>query len=449
MFVLARKTMLAAVLLLPTINVIAQPGTITTIAGRGTLSNAAANNNPATNASLNPVGGICVDNSGNFYIPQQRAVRKVNSGGTLTTIAGTDTVGYAGDGNPATDARINGAMSVVADHAGNLYFSEVQNYVVRKVDNSGIITTYAGNGTHGNHGNGGPAVSCELGWIYDMAVDKDDNLYMADYQNHVVWQVNTAGYINIVAGTLASGNSGDGGPATNALLGNPAGVAVDNDGNLYIADNLYHVIRKVDNLGNISTIAGTGTAGYNGDGLPSVSAQLNAPRGMGVDVVGSLYVAEWGNNRVRKIYPGGTITTVAGNGTAGFGGDGGPAVLANLSYPSDVAADDAGNIYISEVNNRCVRMVTSTLAVRELFQATVIVSPNPSRGSLSISALTNGPVDLFVENITGQTVYTASAMAIMGQQINLDLPAALPNGKYNLRYSGEQFAGRASLLLAR
>ena len=283
----------------------------------------------AVSASLaNPIG-IAVDSKGNLYIADQcnNRVRKVDPTGVITTVAGsgnsqgicgTGTGGYSGDGGAATAAQLNGPTHVAVDSAGNLYITDSGNQVIRKVNTTGIISTYAGGGT-ASPGNGGPATSAYLSTLVGgLAVDALGNLYVAD-GNSMIREVTPGGTITTVAGTINSGYSGDGGSATQATLSNPADVAVDSSGNLYIADTANCVIRKVSG-GIITTVAGTNAScGFyftsSGDGGPATSAQLNLPWGIAVDSAKNLYIGVPGANNVREVFASsGTIQTIVAGG---------------------------------------------------------------------------------------------------------------------------------------
>src|ERR1035437_6377065 len=326
-------------------------GTITTVAGNGNQG-FSGDGGPATSASLNNPGSVAADSAGNLYMADSgnHRIRKV-SGGTITTGAGNGNSGFAGDGGPATSASLKFPAGVAVDSAGNLYIAEPSNYRVRKVS-GGTITTVAGNGNPGNSADGGPATSASIS-PFGVAVDSAGNLYIADPNNLRIRKV-SGGTITTVAGYGNQGFSGDGGPATSASLNSPIGVAVDSAGNLYIADTFR--IRKVSG-GTITTVAGNGAYRFSGDGGPATSAWLNIPEAVAVDSAGNLYIADLDNYRVRKVTHG-TITTVAGNGSPGFSGDGGPATLASLSQPTGVAVDSAGNLYIADPNNQRVRKVS-------------------------------------------------------------------------------------------
>jgi sugar lactone lactonase YvrE len=331
-------------------------GTISTVAG-----GSVGDGGPAVNAPVNTPSAAAVDSAGNLYIANtyNNRVRKVSTSGTITTVAGNGTPGFSGDGGPATNASLASPTGVAVDAAGNLYIADAGNDRVRKVSASGTITTVAGTGTPGFSGDGGPATGAGLVYPSGVAVDAAGNLYIADTYNNRVRKVSASGTITTVAGNGTPGFSGDGGPATNASLASPSGVAVDAAGNLYIADPDNSRVRKVSTSGTITTVAGNGTPGFSGDGGPATNASLFNPSGVAVDAAGNLYIADTTNSRVRKVSTSGTITTVAGNGTPGFSGDGGPATNASLVYPSGVAVDAAGNLYIADSQNNRVRKVAA------------------------------------------------------------------------------------------
>ncbi|HLY62799.1 MAG TPA: PxKF domain-containing protein [Terriglobia bacterium] len=360
----------AVILILRSVLTVAQSITpasiITTVAGNGT-ADYRGDNGPATSAEIRDPIAVAVDSAGNVYIADtsNSRVRKVSTSGTITTFAGggtgcagqTDSVG---DGCPATSANFALTYGVAVDSAGNVYIADTDNFRLRKVGTDGIITTVAGNGTYGYSGDGGPATSAELDSPFGVAVDSAGNLYFADRNNQCIRKVDAGGTITTVAGNGILGYSGDGGPATNAELAYPFAVAVDNAGNLYIADQFNARIRKVDASGTISTVAGTGTGGYNGDNIAATSAELYYPVGVAVDSAGNLYIADASNQRTRKVDASGTITTVAGTGTGSYNGDNIPAISAELRCPYGVGLDSAGNLYIADTCNERIREVGIT-----------------------------------------------------------------------------------------
>ena len=297
---------------------------------------------PAVLTRLNTPEGVAVDADGNLYIADTHnyRIRKVDPSETITTIAGVGRRGVTGDGRPAVQARLSLTRGVAVDADGNLYIADYLNHRIRRVDPSGAISTFAGTGERGFGGDGGPAVRAQLNFPRSVALDAAGNLYIADYENFRIRKVDPSGAISTFAGTGTRGFAGDGGPAAQARLGYTEGITVDADGNLYIADTENFRIRKVDPSGAISTFAGSGEKGYAGDGGPAVEAKLNFPKGMAVDTAGILYVAD--SMRIRKVDSSGTISTIAGTGRQGFAGDGGPAVEAKLNFPYDVAGRRRG-----------------------------------------------------------------------------------------------------------
>jgi len=343
-------------------------GTITTFAGNG-KAGYSGDGGKATAAKLNFPEGVAVDGKGNVYIVEavNFRVRKVSPGGTITTFAGTGKKGFSGDGGKATAAKLSFSYGVAVDEKGNVYIADSGNGRVRRVDPGGRITTIAGTGVPCCFtGDGGPATKGRLFFPNSVAVDAKGNLYIADNLAYRVRKVSPEGRITTFAGTGKSGDSGDGGRATSARLAYPFGVAADAKGNVYIADSLSHRVRMVSPAGKITTIAGTGKAGFSGDGGPATSAQLSSPHGLAVDGQGNLYIGDEHNARIRKVSRG-TITTIAGMGQHGFYGDGKPATSALLSAPWGVAVDGKGNLLIADTNNHRVRIVRGVARASSAF----------------------------------------------------------------------------------
>jgi sugar lactone lactonase YvrE len=270
----------------------------------------------------------------------------------------------ANDKKIATEVSISLVDGIAVDPEGNIYISRRDHNAIDKIDKDGMLSRFAGSGEAGFAGDGGPALSAKLKIPAGLAVDKDGNLYIADRENHRVRKVNAKGVISTVAGAGTAGFSGDGGPAIQAALNLPSGVAVDDQGNLYIADRSNDRIRMVDHKGVIRTFAGTGVEGFSGDNGPAIKAQLGKPFGIALDKKGNLYIADRANNRVRKVAANGIITTVAGDGGFFFMGDNGPAYKASIAGPTGVATDDAGNIYIADRNNSRIRSVDKQGLIR-------------------------------------------------------------------------------------
>ena len=328
------------------------------MAGTGTAT-FGGDGGAAVAAQVSSPYGVALDGAGNLYIADtgSHRIRKVNSAGVISTVAGNGTRGYGGDGGPATAAQLQLPVGVAADGAGNLYIADFHNHRIRKVDAAGDISTVAGTGTRGYGGDGGPAVNAKLGYPYGLALDGAGNLYIADFENHRIRKMNAAGNISTVAGNGAAGYGGDGGQAAAAQLNYPRDLALDGAGNLYIADGGNNRIRKVDSAGVITTVAGDGTSDYGGDGGAAVDAQLDRPYGVAADGAGNLYIADQDNERIRKVNAAGVITTVAGTGTRGSDGDGGPAAAAQVGRPRGLALDGSGNLYIAEWGNSRIRKV--------------------------------------------------------------------------------------------
>ena len=306
---------------------------ITTVAGSTRVVR--GDGGPATNGSLAFPQGVAVDAAGNLFIadPVNNRIRQVSPDGVIRTVAGNGIRGFSGDGGPATNASLLFPQGVAVDTAGNLFIADTNNHRIRKVSPNGVIRTVAGSGFSGD---GGPAINASLDFPSSVAVDAAGNLFIADAGNNRIRQVSPDGVIRTVAGSGSGGFSGDGGPATNASLLFPQGVAVDAAGNLFIADAGNNRIRQVSPDGVIRTVAGNRSGGFSGDGGPATNASLNFPSGVAVDAAGNLFIADPVNNRIRQVSPDGVIRTVAGKRSGGFSGDGGLATNASLNFPSGV-----------------------------------------------------------------------------------------------------------------
>jgi sugar lactone lactonase YvrE len=333
-------------------------GMITTFAGDGTID-FKGDGGPAVLAGLYDPGHVAVDSAANVYISDRahNRIRKVSPNGIIDTIVGNGSPAFGGDNGPAVSASISGPAGIVVDVSGNLLISDRGNHRIRKVDPNGVITTIAGNGTSGFSGDGGPATQAQINVASGLAVDTAGNLYIADQYNHRIRKVSPNGNIATVAGNGTFGFSGDDGPATSASLAFPRGVAVDTAGNLFIADNGNSRIRKVTAGGVITTIAGSGFFGFIGDGGPALLAGFQNPADVAFDASGNLLIVDAGNLRIRRVNAAGTIQTLAGIGTIGFSGDGGPSNAATLT-PTDVAVDANGNVLIADPGNKRVRKIT-------------------------------------------------------------------------------------------
>jgi sugar lactone lactonase YvrE len=341
-------------------------GDITIIAGDGTAGYS-GDNGQATAAELYYPSGVAFDSNGDLFIADtwNNRVREVNlSTGAITTVAGNGTGGFSGNGGQATAAELNSPEGVAVDSNGNLFIADTDNNRVREVVSTGVISTAAGNGTAGYSGDGGQATAAKLNSPEDVAVDSSGNLFIADTNNNRVRKVNVSTHvITTVAGKGTAGYSGDGGQATAAKLNSPEGVAVDSSGNLFIADTNNGRIRKVTTSGVINTAAGNGTAGYGGDGGQATAAELNCPGGVAVDSSGDVFIADTNNNRVREVNNASkVISTSAGNGVI-YTGDGGQATAAQLDFPQSVAADANGDLFIADTFDDVVREVNGATGV--------------------------------------------------------------------------------------
>ncbi len=380
---------------------------ITTVAGDG-IYGYSGDGSAATNAELGNPSGVSADAFGNLFIADtgHNVIRELGTDGIITTVAGKGTYGYSGDGDTATSAELINPADVVVDEFGNLFIADIGNSVIRKVGTNGIITTVAGNGTHGYSGDGGAATNAELANPGGVAVDASGNLFIADTGNSVIRKVAINGIISTVAGNGTNGYSGDGGVATNAELANHGGVAVDAYGNLFIADTDNSVIRKIGIDGIISTVAGNYQLGgsYSGDGGPATNAALNHPTGIALDAYGNLFIAD--SSRIREVGTDGIITTVAGNGTGGYSGDGGAATNAELEplflfggyYPMGVAVDASGNLFIADDGNQRIRKV---------------VLPGPTLALNHVSGANVGEYDVVVSSPYGSVTSSVVSLVVL------------------------------------
>jgi sugar lactone lactonase YvrE len=404
-------------------------GDINTVAGNGSATMATpVNGVPANGVELNYPWGIDEDPSGNVYVADQNnnMVRElVQSTGLVNIFAGTGVAGFTGDGGLATAAELNTPDGVARDSSGNIYIADQYNCVIREVSAStGDITTIAGISANepgtscGYSGDGGPATSAQLYYPYNVFVDSKNNIYIPDSYNQVV-RVVTAGTINTIAGIPNEpGYSGDGGPASNARLYYPSAVAEDGAGNLYIADSYNHRVREINAFtGIITTVAGNGQAGFSGDGIATQNS-LYYPEGVSADVNGNLFIADQSNNRLRWVSTGGIMTTFAGNGTAGYSGDGGPATNAEMYYPAGIWEDASGNFLVADEYNYRVRAVTAFAAL------------NISAGSLNFPlesvGTTTPPQQLILSAVGSVTINNISISGTSFTESD-DCPSTLAN----------------------
>jgi sugar lactone lactonase YvrE len=335
-------------------------GVITTVAGDGTgISGYSGDGQQGIFAKLSGPNDVSFDRIGRIYISDSsnHAIRILDSDGLIWTIAGNGTAGFSGDGVPATNACLNTPHGISIDLAGKIYFADSGNAIIRMLDPNGLIHTVAGTPQQfGYSGDGGPATSAQLDHAYGVHVDQSGRIFIADTGNFVIRMINVTGTISTFAGIGVSGYSGDLEPSTSAKIGVCYGISVDNTGRLFIADASNHVIRMVGLSGIIHTVAGNGTAGYSGDGDLAMNAMLNGPEGVFVDQEGRIFISDTYNRVIRMIDSNGIIRTIAGiAGSGGYSGDGGQALSAQLS-PSSVKVDQTGRVYVADAFNSVIRM---------------------------------------------------------------------------------------------
>jgi hypothetical protein len=332
-------------------------GIVSTVAGNGGGAfDGSGDGGAATSAQIYRPSFLAVDALGNILISTNFQIRKVTTGtGIINTIAGNGTGGYCGDGGPTAKAQFYHPVGVFEDSTGNTFLVDRENHRIRKITKTGIITTFAGNGKGGFSGDGSQATTAQLNYPTSVAADAAGNMYITDHGNARIRKVSPTGIITTIAGTGVTGYNGDG-PALLTKMFGPDGITVDKSGNILFADQYNMRIRKITPAGTIVTLAGNGVAGFGGDGGPALQASLNWPKDVKIDKAGNLLIADRKNRRIRKITTAGIITTIAGSGSEGYSGDGGQALLAKLD-PGSIATDAAGNLYIADTENDCIRKV--------------------------------------------------------------------------------------------
>lgn len=377
---------------------------------------------------INYFGNIYVSDYSNHKIKEL-----FQSDTSVHSIAGSATPGFSGDGSDATGAQLNLPAGICTNYAGDtIYFADAHNHAIRKLSLAGShfnIYTIAGTGgTSGFSGDGGLASAAQFNNPFGICRDLVGNIYIADQGNNRIRKIDHAtGNISTIAGGATAGSSGDGGAATAALLNGPTGVFVDTPGNIYIADQGNNTIRKIDLSGNISTVAGTaGSSGSSGDGGVATSAKLNAPTSV-FYYAGNIYIADKNNNKIRKVDNAGMISTVAGTGTAGYNGDNMAASSAQLSGPTDIFVNNNG-LYIVDAGNFRIRKVALPNAVSGPQNALAsTIAPNPSNGQFTITLPSaKGTVSVAINNVVGTTIY---ASQIANGKLQVDM-SAQPAGVY-------------------
>jgi sugar lactone lactonase YvrE len=409
--------------------------TITTVAGNG-ICGYSGDYLMATAAKISVPTSIAKDNSGNFYHSEKNGhiIRKINNSGIITTYAGTGTAGFSGDGGPATAAKIEYPISIYIDKDGNLFLTGA-GARVRKIDPAGIITTFAGNGSATISGDGGPATAAGIGAISSITQDTAGNFILAS--NYRIKRVDGAGIITTIAGTGVFGFSGDGGPATAAQFTFINQIITDKDNNIYFTDEQNNRIRKIDGNGIITTVAGSGAGTYAGDGLPATVAKLTTPQGVWKDSCGNLYIADGTAYAVRIVNTAGKIYTIAGTGVNGYTGDGGPATAAQLTEIYNIYLDNANDLYLAMPTNCRIRKVALPRCDSLVFPAAVgdvatnepglSIWPNPATNELQLQLNTTGiPTRVAIVTMTGTTVQ----QLVLPTGRPTTMPLHLPAGMY-------------------
>jgi sugar lactone lactonase YvrE len=380
---------------------------ITTVVGNGSRGYS-GNGGLALTAQLYFPRTVDFDAAGNMYIGDECELRKVNSSGIITAVTGKPACGYSGDNGPDTAAQVNIVVGTAFDMAGNIYFTDSQNSAIRRINNAGVISTFSLLG--------------QLG----LGIDGSSNLYSCTVDG--IYIITPSATYSLFAGNGTMGYSGDNGPANMAQLGIPHGVAFDRKGNLYIADTYNYRIRKVDSSGIITTVCGTGTAGYNGDNILAATAQIGGACGMVCDDYNNLYFADQSNGRVRKIDTNGIITTVAGNGVNGFSGDNNLATLAQLDHPSDVAIY-GNDLYIADGYNYRIRKIDNVTSVPPVQTTAFETSVYPNPASKTLCVKTTGNVDELQIIITDLFGNELKNERLTPEQTSFDI-SAFPSGIY-------------------
>jgi trimeric autotransporter adhesin len=419
-------------------------GLVQTVAGNG-LFRLAGNGGPAASATIYYASGLRTDPAGNIYFAENtlNRLRKIGTDGTISIFAGDGIFGYAGDNGPAANARLAFPTFLATDAAGDVFFSDSVNDVIRKIDANQIITTIAGTGFVGYSGDTGPAQQASLHDPSGLDLDGEGDLWFADSFNHAIRVIRTDGVIFTIAGTGTAGYSGDGGSSVAAQLNGPQGVRIFAPGTpqeaVYFSDTGNNRVRRIRFINSqfvIDTVAGNGNAGYSGDGGPATNASLNQPEGLAFDSAGVLYIADTGNTVVRAVNSKGVISTVVGNGSYNFSGDGGPPQQASLEAPFDLTFDAGGNLLITDFfTNRIREVLTTRPAVQANPVSLAFTAPAGSRGVQQTISVT-GSIPNFAfgaavaSGSSWLSVTPVSANAPSDIQVTAD-PSRLAPGPYN------------------
>ena len=413
---------------------------ITPIGGNG-IRGYSGDGGSATSASLNLPSDVAIDASMNIYIADRdnHRIRKIDATGKMSTYAGNGTAGYSGDGGTATSAKLNIPTGIGLDAAGNLYIADSYNNAVRKVSKSGIITTIAGNGTAGFSGDGAMATAAQLNAPQDVAVDASGNIYITDWFNRRIRKVNSSGIITTILGDGSYSITGDGGPATSATSEGPGSICIDKLGNIYFNEfSPSSVIRKISSTGIVNMFAGGGTGP---DGGAAIGANIIQPRGVAVDNSLNVYISEETNDKIRKVNSIGTISTVCGT-ISGSGGDGGLAIYAAINDPMGMAIDKDGNLLFADQSNQRIRRIgfntSSIIDKAQEKDNSLTFYPSPCKEKLTLklsnNKLSNNPYIIF--DIKGSIVFKGT----INSDVELIDVTSLANGSYFIKLSQDNKA---------
>ncbi|MBL7691976.1 MAG: T9SS type A sorting domain-containing protein [Flavipsychrobacter sp.] len=416
---------------------------ITTFAGNG-VCGYSGDYLLATAAKISVPMSIAKDIAGNLYFSEKgnHVIRKVSPAGIITKYAGTGVAGFSGDGGPATAADIQVPAGICTDKNGNLFFTGA-GARVRKIDPSGIITTFAGNGSATISGDGGPATAAGIGSITSLCVDTAGNILIAG--SYRIKKIDASGIITTIAGTGLLGFTGDGGPATAAQFTYINQIITDKENNIYFTDEQNHRIRKIDGNGIITTVAGSGAGMYAGDGLPANTAKLAQPQGIWKDSCGNIYIADGTAYAVRIVNTAGNIYTIAGTGVNGHSGDGGPATAAQLTEIYNIYLDNANNLYLAMPTNCRIRKIALPRCDSLVFPSAVgdvgtnepglSIWPNPATNQLQLQLnITGTPAHVAIVTLTGTTVQ----QMLLPPGKPTTVPLHLPTGMYLVVADTEQ-----------
>jgi hypothetical protein len=411
-------------------------------AGSGYCCGSCTQGGAATLCSIYYPTDVACDVNGNIYIAEANRVRKVTPQGLIYTIAGS-TGGYSGDGGPASAALLE-ASALTVDNAGNIYIADWYHDVIRKINTNGIISTITSS-IGGYSGDGGPAINASINGPYGIRTDAAGNIYISDSDNRRIRKISTNGIMTTIAGNGSSSFSGDGGPALQAGM-DPFGIDVDGAGNIYFADTYNNRIRKINTSGIITTIAGTGTSGFSGDGGPATSAELKNPNAVRIGSSGEIFISDMINQRIRKINSAGIITTIAGGGSGGPGsGNGGLPTLAQFVQPMGLCLNSSGSLFIADKEDHTIRYIDNVIGIPTITVDVdkISLSPNPTNGKISIS-FPESKMQAEIADINGNVV--ASQVVLRGEETDL---GGMSDGVYFVKLTSADRSIMKKLILLR